>query len=304
MADRGSIPVLTGCTGSGKTALLLELAEGLRMEVISADSRQIYRGMDIGTAKPTPGERNVLPHHLLDIADPDGRYSAGRFASDARRLVPRIRSRGALPVVAGGTGLYILALAGALDPMPGSDPRLRGILGTMESERPGTLMRHLRAIDPDRAAALHPSDTVRQLRALEVCLLSGRRASSLRRGGTAATRVECRVAALFVERDELRRRISGRTAGMLRNGLIEEVRALRAAGWGRESALGGTIGYREVLDYLDGGIRDMDALGETISVNTWRLARRQANMYRRIAGLRWVRDAGELAGFMKEEGWG
>jgi tRNA dimethylallyltransferase len=303
LGARETIPILTGCTASGKTALLMGLPDRNRIEVISADSRQIYRGMDIGTAKPTLEERRRIPHHLLDLVDPDGDYSAGRFAADAAGLIPAVRGRGAIPVVAGGTGLYIMALTGSLDEMPSADDGLRGALRSMEAAAPGTLMRFLRALDPARAEELHSADTVRQLRSVEVCLLTGIRVSSLRTGGAGPeAAMEFRVAAIHVDREELRRRIAHRTREMLRAGLLGEVEALITAGWGRESALGRTIGYREALDYLDGSISSLDALNEAISVSTWRLARRQMNMYRRIVGLRWISEAGELASFILEEG--
>jgi len=300
---RETTPVLTGCTASGKTALLMRLSGERPMEVISADSRQVYRWMDIGTAKPTLEERHRLPHHLLDLVNPDGVYSAGSFSADALDIIPAIRGRGALPVVVGGTGLYIMALTGSLDPMPPADDRLRGALRGMEAVAPGTLMRFLATLDPARAEELHPGDTVRQLRAVEVCLLTGFRVSDLRTGGRGQEAArEFRVAALHVEKEELRQRIGLRTAEMLRSGLLGEVEALKAAGWGRESALGRTIGYREALDYLDGSIGTLEALQEEICLSTWHLSRRQTNMFRRIAGLRWIREAGELAHFIREEG--
>lgn len=303
MDARATVPVLTGCTASGKTALLLDLCDDGRMEVISADSRQVFRRMDVGTAKPSAEERRRLPHHLLDLVEPDGSYSAGRFAADADALIPAIRERGAEPVVAGGTGLYILALTGSLDPMPAADESLRIVLRSLEARTPGTLMRFLAVLDPVRAGELHPGDAVRLLRAVEICLLTGIPASVARRGrGDPETSGGFRVAVLEVEREELRRRIGTRTDQMLRGGLVDEVEALLAAGWGRESALGRTIGYRETLGYLEGSIGTLDALREAINVNTWRLSRRQTNMYRRIAGLRWIREAGELARFILEEG--
>jgi len=283
--------------------MLMELRSSISMEVISADSRQIYRGMDIGTAKPSMEERELLPHHLLDLMDPDGDYSAGRFASDSEGLVPEIRSRGALPVVAGGTGLYVLALTGALDPLPSADSGLREALSAMEDGSPGTLLRMLCELDPGRAEELGPADTVRQLRAVEICFLTGKRPSDLLTGGAGSTEGrEYSVAAIHVERDVLRERIQRRTQGRLRHGLIDEVRNLRAAGWGRESALGRTIGYRETLDYLDGRIGSTEDLGEAISANTWRLSRKQTNMYRRITGIRWITEVRELSRFLHSEG--
>ncbi|MDM7992686.1 MAG: tRNA (adenosine(37)-N6)-dimethylallyltransferase MiaA [Candidatus Fermentibacter sp.] len=280
MTPAPPIPVITGCTASGKTGLALAMAARIRMEVISADSRQIYRMMDIGTAKPTREEREAVPHHLLDIMDPDGTYSAGRFAREASALAPAIRARGAVPVVVGGTGLYLLALTGRFDPLPQADGTLRSILSACECSSRGFVRRCLARLDPASAGTLHPSDAVRALRALEITLLSGRRASSLRTGGPGRGDV-FRIARVDVPGPDLRRRISARTRSMLESGLVDEVRRLSAAGFGRDCAPGRTIGYREVLDSLEAGGSGDDA-ATAIENGTWRFSRRQRNMLGRL----------------------
>lgn len=281
-------PVLIGCTASGKTGLLLKLREKLDFQVISADSRQIYRGMDIGTAKPTPDERSLLKHHLIDCLDPDRAFSAGDFARAAVKLIRSIRSEGSVPVVAGGTALYVMALTGGLDPMPERCPGLRQGLVELEAEAPGILRRMLLDSDPSMAEKVGRTDIIRQIRSLEIFALTGSPPSKLRRGGDPETRYEYRIAGITLPREELRSRIDRRAGEMIRMGLIDEVRGLMKAGWDGTTVLGRTIGYSDVLDYLEGKIDTREELRESIAVNTWRLARRQKNMFRRIPGVTWV----------------
>ncbi|NLP06337.1 tRNA (adenosine(37)-N6)-dimethylallyltransferase MiaA [Candidatus Fermentibacteria bacterium] len=274
-----AVPVLSGPTACGKTEALLRLADRIGMEVVSADSRQVYRGMDIGTAKPAPEDRARLPHHLLDILDPDEGYSAWRFSMDAAGAVGEIRSRGALPVVAGGTALYLMAFAGMLDALPGTCRSLRNALVEIESDSPGELRRFLDRLDPASADRIRTGDTVRTLRALEIILLSGRTATSSRKGGSGPAGIV--GIRMVVPQTTLRARISARTAGMLERGLVEEVEDLAARGYGRDSALGRTIGYVEVLDMLE-GLCTPEELRQRIEADTWRFARRQLNMLSRI----------------------
>lgn len=283
-----AIPVLVGVTASGKTALLVRLRERHDIQVISADSRQVYRGMDIGTAKPSAEEMERLPHHLVDIVDPDSEFSAGDFAGRAVRLAHAIIGEGSVPVVCGGTALYVMALTGGLDPMPGRCPGVREGLGTLEDENPGFLMELLRRADPVSAGRIGVRDRRRQVRALELLFLTGRPASSLRRGGDPTRRELYSITGIDLPDDILRSRIVERTSRMIREGLVEEVRGLLDEGYGRESALGRTIGYREVLDCLDGEIDGEDQLMKAIETSTWHLVRRQRNMFRRIPGITWI----------------
>lgn len=279
------LPGIVGCTASGKTDLALALGRSRRLEVISADSRQIYRGMDIGTAKPTAEEMRRLPHHLVDVADPDEYYSAGRFAREALRAAEEIRERGAQPLVVGGTGLYMIALSGGLDDMPARNDRIRKGLRAAEEERPGTLRRMLLRLDSKRAMELGEADTVRHVRALEIVLQSGKRFTRLR-GSARGPSADLRLAGLRVRLPVLRRRIAARARRMIDSGLADEVKALLGRGYGRDSALGRTIGYTEMLDVLD-GLLDMEEAAERIEANTWKLARRQRNMFGRLSGVRW-----------------
>lgn len=283
-------PVLTGCTASGKTGILLELSNRHSIEIINADSRQVYRGMDIGTAKPSLKEQSQLTHHLLDQIDPDEVFSAGMFLDKARELIIHINTRGSIPLIAGGTALYILALTGSLDEMP---PRCDGIregLKLLENERHGILYEILHRVDPELADKIGESDKRRQERALEVYFQSGKPPSSFRKGGDPSERNKYLIAGISIPRDEHRRRIRRRAIKMLDAGLIDEVEALLSAGWGRNSALGRTIGYTEVLAFLDGSITTEDEIIEAISINTWRLVRRQKNMFKRIERINWMED--------------
>ncbi len=288
LAGSEQTPVLIGCTASGKTGLLMKLREKHDFQVISADSRQIYRGMDIGTAKPTPDERSLLKHHLLDCLDPDRSFSAGEFSRAAVKLIGSIRSEGSVPVVAGGTALYVMALTGGLDPMPERCPGLRRGFTELEAEAPGILSRLLHKADPAMAEKVGSADVRRQIRSLEIFALTGCPPSKLRKGGDKGTRNRYRIAGISLPREELRRRIDRRAGEMMSMGLIDEVRGLLEAGWDRSSVLGRTIGYSDVLDYLEGKIDTKEELRESIAVNTWRLARRQKNMFRRIPEVTWV----------------
>ncbi|MCK4505050.1 MAG: tRNA (adenosine(37)-N6)-dimethylallyltransferase MiaA [Candidatus Aegiribacteria sp.] len=295
MADsRPLIPVLIGCTASGKTRILLELSSRHSIEIINADSRQVYRGMDIGTAKPSLKEQSQLVHHLLDQIDPDEVFSAGMFLDKARELIIQIGMRGSIPVISGGTALYILALTSSLDEMPPRCDEIREGLKLFENERPGILSKMLHRVDPELADKIGESDKRRQERALEIYFQSGKPPSSFRRGGNPSERKKYLIAGISIPRDEHRLRIRRRAITMLNAGLIDEVETLLSRGWGRNSALGRTIGYSEVLEFLDGSISTEDEIIEAVSINTWRLVRRQKNMFRRIEGINWMEDDPDL----------
>jgi tRNA dimethylallyltransferase len=250
------------------------------VEIVNGDSRQLYRGMDIGTAKPCPDDRAMVPHHLLDVADPDTLLSAGWYAVKARQTLEDILNRGGRPLVVGGSALYLMALAGMTDPLPSRNDDLRTALTGLEKSSPGALYRILGSLDPETSIA--PTDTVRLLRALEICLESGSRATELRRGGSVSDSF------IFVmlesEPSDLRTRIDERVDLMLKNGLHAEVEGLSMAGYGREPVLGHTIGYREMLDHMD-GLCSLDEAVTAMKTNTWRYARRQRNMFKRLPGL-------------------
>lgn len=272
---------ITGATATGKTALSLAVAEALDAEVISMDSRQIYRGMDIGTDKVGGDIRARIPHHGVDIRDPDESYSAGEFARDAARWMGGIRARGRVPVLAGGTGFFLRALMEPLFEEPRLDPgrlaRLRRFLARRGREE---LERWVRVLDPERAGLAVAGGVRRIGRTLEVALLTGRPLSWWHRTGPAhAPAAEGLVVVLELPRDVLYRRINERVGAMAGRGMIEEVRVLAARGYGaNDPGMSGT-GYREILGYLESRLSLDDALDATRRA-TRGYARRQLTWFR------------------------
>ena len=284
------IPVLVICgpTASGKTALALSLVEKFPVEIISADSRQVYRRMDIGTAKATQQEQSVVPHHMIDLIDPDQNFSVADFIDQARSHIFNIAARGKIPCIVGGTGLYIRALLGGLADLPSADPELRQQLHQREqSEGAGSLFRELQRVDPVAAAALHPNNLIRIVRALEVCLVSGRKISELKtEHGFSEQPYRVLQLAPDLLRDELYLRINQRTEQMLSAGLIDEVRELVRDYSATLKALQ-TLGYREVVRYLNSEI-DEELMCEEIKKYTRHYAKRQLTWFRKEADIIWV----------------
>ena len=296
--------VITGPTASGKTALGVALAQRLGGEVVSADSMQIYRGMDIGTAKPTPEEMQGVPHHMIDIADPAENYSVSRYAAQAVACVDDILARGKLPIVVGGTGLYIDSLiAGRTFADGTADTALRQELSERYDEIGGEgLLGELRKVDPERAARLHPADKKRIVRAMEVYILTGKTITQ----HDAETRAvpprydAAKIALDFADRQDLYDRIDRRVDAMVRQGLFDEVRALLAAGVPADCTAMQAIGYKEavaavhpdifniLLQALEEGLPPEAALG-TIQQATRRYAKRQLTWLRRDPDLVWIR---------------
>ena len=280
--------VLSGPTASGKTGAAMELARLLPLEIVGADSMQVYRGMDIGTAKPSPAERAEIPHHLIDVADPDDPYSAGRFVAEAKEAIREIRSRGRHPLLVGGTGLYLRALIRGLDPLP-SDPEVREGLARRWVEEGGeALYTALRRDDPAAAARIHPADRLRVLRALEIAKITGAPASSRRtawEGGPGRYRVL--FFALRPGREELYRRIGERADGMIRSGLVEEVRGLLSRGYGPGLRSMDALGYRHILSHLLGGVPLEEAV-RGLKRDTRRYAKRQLTWLASEEEVRWI----------------
>jgi tRNA dimethylallyltransferase len=282
ITPRGPVLALVGPTASGKTALSLVLARRLEGEVISMDSRQVYRRMDIGTAKVTREERALVPHHGLDLVDPDEPYSAGRFAREARGWIREIRGRGRLPLLVGGTGFFLRALTDPVFREPPMDRERRNRLRAWLAERPREeLARWVRALDPRRAGVAEAGGTQRLSRALEVPLLTGRPLTWWHdHAPPEADPVPVRIVVMTLPREELYRRIDLRAESIFREGLLDEVRALRDAGYGPEDPGMTGTGYREALRVLQGEL----ALDEAIQVvqgATRGYARRQ---------LTWIRN--------------
>jgi tRNA dimethylallyltransferase len=272
---------LTGPTASGKTALSLAVARRLDVEIVSMDSRQVYRGMDVGTAKATPEERSAVPHHGLDLVDPDERYSAGRFARDARQWIAEIQARGRVPILVGGTGFFLRAVLDPIFAEPKLDEArrdaLRRWLRGVPLER---LAAWVRRLDPERADVAVQGGRQRMGRTLEVALLSGRPLSRWHREAPPDGEPLAGVVVLLdVPRDELHRRIEARAAHMMRTGLLEEVRSLRARGFGDDAPGMTGTGYREAAACLAGEATLEEAVRE-IARSTRRYARRQRTWFR------------------------
>ena len=279
------ILVLSGPTASGKTAVALSLARAFPLEIVSADSMQVYRGMDIGTAKPTLAQRAEVPHHLVDVADPDEQFSAGRFVAEAEEAIRGIRKKGRLPLVAGGTGMYIRSLLRGLDALP-SDPAVRTRLTRLWEEDGGkALFGELKRIDPVSAEKIHPSDRARIVRSLEVAEITGEPASVLKASWVSGgSRYRVLFLVLSIEREELYRRIDRRVEGMFRAGLVEEVNGLLARGYDRNLASMGALGYRHVLSHLLDGI-PRDQAVDQMKRDTHRYAKRQVTWLSGEAGV-------------------
>jgi tRNA dimethylallyltransferase len=292
--------VICGPTAAGKTAAALALAEHFPVEVISADSRQVYRLMDIGTAKPTALERQQVPHHLVDVVWPDEAFDAARFARLAAPVIDAVLQRGRLPLLVGGTGLYIRALTAGLAELPGADPGIRRRLDAQAvAEGSAVLHQRLAVVDRESAALLHPNDRVRLIRALEVYELTGQPLSVWRREhGFRQGRYRLLKIGLSTERAALYRRIDQRAAAMFANGLVEETAALLAAGYPPQLKTLRTIGYREALRLLSGECTAHAALQE-LQQATRRYAKRQLTWFRADAGVIWV-DSAEDSAKMKK----
>jgi tRNA dimethylallyltransferase len=286
--EENRLLVLSGPTASGKTSLALSLARILPLEIVSADSLQVYRGMDIGTAKPSLEERREVPHHLIDVADPDEEYNAGRFVAEADAAIRGIRERGRFPLVAGGTGMYIRALLRGLDPLPKDDAVRARLARRWEEEGGEALFSELRSVDPVSAAAVHPSDRVRVLRALEVAEIAGAPPSALKRrwDGAAAT-YRILFLSLSTDRERLYRRIDARVEGMFRKGLVDEVRGLLSKGYSPELKPMKALGYRHVVSHLHGGVPLPEAIAE-MKRDTRRYAKRQITWLRREPEAVWI----------------
>jgi tRNA dimethylallyltransferase len=279
---------VVGATATGKSAVALALAEELGGEIVNADALQVYRGFDIGTAKPGPAERARVRHHLIDLLDPAERYSAGEFARRAREALAEIRGRGAVPIVVGGSGLYLRALFEGISPLPPSDPEVRERLrGRLAEEGLEALRRELEAVDPATAARLTAGDTQRVLRALEVAAVSGEPLSAwISRQPFGIQRIAAIHVGLTVPRAILYDQIASRVARMVAEGWVDEVAGLLAEGLDPETPAFQAIGYRQLVRHLEGASTLEQAVGETIRA-TRRFAKRQETWFRREPDVTW-----------------
>jgi tRNA dimethylallyltransferase len=284
---------VTGPTAAGKTDLALALAERLPADLISVDSAMVYRGMDIGTAKPPPSVLARFPHRLVDLCDPSEAYSAARFREDALTAMREITAAGRLPLLVGGTMLYWRALAEGLSPLPGADPELRArLLARQAREGPAAMHRWLAEVDPTTAARVHPNDPQRVQRALEVYLLSGRPMSELwqhERTDALPYRVLTLVRSP-AQRSLLHRRIARRLQAMFAAGFEDEVRALYQRGdLHADLPSMRSVGYRQLWAYLSGAL-SWEQTQEKALVATRQLAKRQYTWLRSQADAHWLWD--------------
>jgi tRNA dimethylallyltransferase len=281
---------LVGPTASGKSALALAAAEALGdVEIVSVDSMQVYRGMDVGTAKPSPAERAVVPHHLLDVADPGEDYSVARFQQAAAEALAGIEARGRRALLVGGTGLYFQAVIDGLS-LPGADLALRHELEARAVDGLPVLYEELSRLDPVAAGRIEPGNRRRVVRALEVTLASGRPFSSFGPGVFQAVTpaLPVAIAGLWLPRTVNARRAAERVSAMAEAGLVEEVRCLAVLPGGLSRTARQAIGYKEILDYLEGRLPTVEvALRRTVE-RTRALARRQRMWFRRDRRIAWV----------------
>jgi tRNA dimethylallyltransferase len=287
--------VVLGPTGSGKTAVAIELARRIDGEVISADSRAFFVGLDLVTDKPTAAERAGVPHHLIDCVPIDGSYDAMAFRSDVQRLLPEIRERRRRPVIAGGGTLYLGAILRGIFEGPAKDEALRGAMAARSSD---DLYRELTAVDPAAAGKIHPNDRLRTARALEVYQSTGRPMSRWQNDAEALPE-DFRVVGLCRERAEHRRLIEERVRRMVTRGVIAEIGRLRSRGLTREVQAYRTIGVPEAFDVLDGKCTEAE-FTRLVAHRTWQLARRQMAWFRRDA-VRWIDVTGRTTASVAEQ---
>jgi len=281
-----SILVIVGPTAAGKTVLSLELAKTRNGEIVSADSRQIYRGMDVGTAKPSTEEQCAIPHHLIDIRNPDEEYTVAEYKADAVHAIQDILRRGKLPIMVGGTGLYVKAVLENLDiPKIKADPALRRSLeDEIKIKGLPEVFNKLIALDPEAAYVVDPKNPRRVVRALEVALTTGEPFTAQRKKNKPM--FDARVIGLDPGPEALRERINTRVDKMIRGGLVEEVRGLIKQ-YPADLPAFDAIGYREIISHLNGTLSLADAVA-SIKTNTWHYAKRQLTWFKKDKGLEWM----------------
>lgn len=298
---RPRLVCLVGPTASGKTRLALAIAPALDAEILCADSRQIYRGLDIGTAKPTPAERARVPHHGLDLVEPDAAFDVARYRAAAMTAIADVHARGRNVLVVGGTGLYVRALIAGLCPAPPRSPRLRTVLrGWAEHEGTPALHRRLAHVDAAAAGRIHANDLVRIVRALEVALLTGRRLSEWQAShGFGDPSFDALLIGLDVPTRVLDARIAARVDEMLAAGWLDEVRALLAAGHPDDAPVWRTLGYDRLRAVVEGH-GSLAAARDATVLATRRYAKRQRTWFRHEAGVTWRDPDAEGARILAE----
>jgi tRNA dimethylallyltransferase len=295
-ASKTPLIVLVGPTAVGKSAAAIRLAGKIRSEIISADSRMVYRGMEIGTAKPRPHERAGIVHHLMDVIDPDEPFSGARFRSLAAAVIEEMRRNGKIPVVVGGTGLYVKLLLHGLWEGPAADWPLRERLYEAERrEGPGSLHRRLEKIDPDSARSIKPQDRSKLVRAIEVYEKTGRPLSDHHRDHRfSEDPYDAIRIGLRRSRADLYPRIEARVDGMMADGLVEEVRGLMEKGYSAELPSMKGLGYRQIVGLIQGEYDEAEAV-RRLKRDTKRYAKRQFTWFNRDPSVRWI-DLSESEG--------
>jgi len=307
--SRPRLVCITGQTASGKSGLAMALCAALDAEILSVDSMQVYRGFDVGTAKPTAADQAAVRHHGIDVVEPTEVFSASAFLALARETLESAAAAGRTVLAVGGTGLYLRALLHGLAGMPGRDDALRAELRADEAASAGAMHARLGTLDPEAAGRLHPNDLIRVERALEVVIQSGRPISSWQaEHGFADAPFDTRVYAIGWERPVLRQRIAERVDAMLAAGWVDEVRALLASGVPRDCIPMRAIGYPRIVAMLDGTLPPA-RLASSITTDCRRFAKRQATWFNRAPSLRWLEppasaDAlvGEIEAFLTRAG--
>ena len=284
--------IIGGPTAIGKTALALTLAEELGGEIVAADSLQVYRYLDIGTAKPSLEDRQGVPHHLIDVVDPDESFTAKDYEQLALEIIGDISSRGRVPIVVGGTGLYIRALLYGIFPGPGEDPALRSAL-YREAQELGSegLHRRLQEVDPEAASKIHPHDLFRIVRALEVYLLTGRPISEHQKNYRRPQLQPLVYMGLKRKREVLYRLIEERVDRMIEKGLLQEVEGLLRMGYTKALKPMQSLGYRHLIEHLE-GIYSLDQAVALFKRDSRRYAKRQMTWFMKEEGIEWAEVEG------------
>ena len=278
---------LVGPTAVGKTEVSHELVEKFPFEIVSCDSMQVYRGMDVGTAKPLPEEVEEYRYHMIDIVAPDYRYSAGEYALDAGKVIEGITNRGKIPLISGGSGLYLDALVYGISSMPKADLIFRKKLNREADEKgSGFLHELLKEIDSASAERIHPNDLKRIIRALEVYHLTGEPMSEIQKIKSKVREYCCLIIGITRERDELYKRVEMRVDRMFDKGLVEEVQTLIDQGYNPELSSFQALGYKEVVDHLNGKF-NFEEVKEKVKKNTRNFAKRQMTYFKKNKEIKW-----------------
>lgn len=293
MSSQNKVVIILGPTGVGKTGASILLAKAMDTEIISADSMQIYRHMDIGTAKPSKEEMSEVKHHMIDIVEPSETFSAGKYIEHIIPLIEELHRRGKIPVVVGGTGLYIKAMTRGLFSGPSADWALREELLAMEAEHTGSLYARLKKLDPEAASKIMEADTRRIVRALEVCLKTETGITGLQKNLTSPLPYTFIRIGLARERKELYGLIEKRVAAMLSAGLVDEVRNLLGMNPGKTAMQ--AIGYKELALFLKGSLSLEEAAG-LIKKRSKNYAKRQFTWFRQEQGIAWLDVTGSFSG--------